>query len=147
MNRLVLEKIKSLNRLFREIKFPANTIFLRDREIKDSRNAPRKFSRNLSPAKIKENKVFSGPAQRKGLAGGWAQGLPTFWKKKLKKYTFSNERNLWWNKNIRLADLAKAYKFMIGPFRSCIIMASFKMSISTNLHLVVDFCVFTSQVM
>ena len=30
----------------------------RDREIKDSRNVPRKFSRNLSPAKIKENKVF-----------------------------------------------------------------------------------------
>ena len=52
------EKIKSLNRQFREIKFPANTIFLRNREIKDSRNVPRKFSRNLSPAKIKENKVY-----------------------------------------------------------------------------------------
>ena len=52
-------KIKSLNRQFREIKFPANTIFLRDREIKDSRNVPRKFSRNLSPAKIKENKVVT----------------------------------------------------------------------------------------
>ena len=50
-------KIKSLNLQFREIKFPAYTIFLRDREIKDSRNVPRKFSRNLSPAKIKENKV------------------------------------------------------------------------------------------
>ena len=49
--------IKSLNRQFREIKSPANTIFLRDREIKDSRNVPRKFSQNLSPAKIKENKV------------------------------------------------------------------------------------------
>ena len=46
----------SLNRQFREIKFPANTVFLRDREIKDSRNVPRKLSRNLSPAKIKENK-------------------------------------------------------------------------------------------
>ena len=46
-----------LNRQFREIKFPGNTIFPRDREIKDSRNVPRKFSRNLSPAKIKENKV------------------------------------------------------------------------------------------
>ena len=46
-----------LDRHFREIKFPANTVFLRDREIKDSRNVPRKFSRNLSPAKIKENKV------------------------------------------------------------------------------------------
>ena len=43
------EKIKSLNRQFREIKFRANTIFLRNREIKDSRK--------LSPAKIKENKV------------------------------------------------------------------------------------------
>ena len=51
------EKIKSLNRQFREIKSPANTIFLRDCEIKDSRNVPRKFSRNLSLAKIKENKV------------------------------------------------------------------------------------------
>ena len=42
---------------FANRKFPANTIFLRDREIKDSRNVLRKFSRNLSPAKIKENKV------------------------------------------------------------------------------------------
>ena len=81
-----------------------------------------------------------------GREGG--QGLPTFWKKKeIKKYTFSNKRNLWWNKNIRLADLARASKFMIGPFRSCITMASFKVTISTKLHLVVDFCVFTSQVM
>ena len=38
-------------------KFLENTIFLRDREIKDSRNVLRKFSRNLSSAKIKENKV------------------------------------------------------------------------------------------
>ena len=53
------EKIKSLNCQFREIKFPANTIFLRDREIKDSRNVPRKFSRNLIPAKMKENKVLN----------------------------------------------------------------------------------------
>ena len=42
------------------------------------------------------------------------------------------------NKNIRLADLARASKFMIGPFRSFIIMASFKVTISTKLHLVVD---------
>ena len=35
------------------------TIFLRDREIKNSRNVLRKFSRNLSHAKIKENKVVS----------------------------------------------------------------------------------------
>ena len=48
---------------------------------------------------------------------------PNFMKKKRKqkKYTFSNERNLWWNKNIRLADLVEASKFMIGPFRSYII--------------------------
>ena len=32
------------------------------------------------------------------------------------KYTFSNKRNLWWNKNIRLAD-----QIMIGPFQSYII--------------------------
>ena len=31
--------------------------------------------------------------------------------------------------NIRLADLAKASKFMIGPFRSYITMVSFKMTI------------------
>ena len=30
------------------------------------------------------------------------------------------KRNLWLNKNIRLADLAEASKFMIGPFRSYI---------------------------
>ena len=49
-----------LNRQFHEITFPANTVFLRDREIKDSRNVPRKCLRNLSPAKIKENKVCQG---------------------------------------------------------------------------------------
>ena len=36
---------------------------------------------------------------------------------------------------------------MIGPFRSHITMASFKTTIFTKLHLVLDFCVFTSQVM
>ena len=91
-----------------------------------------------------------GPRKGRGWeGGGGGQGLPTFWKKKkkIKKYTFSNKSYLWLNKNIRLADLARASKFMIGPFRSCIIMASFKVTISTKLHLVVDFCVFTSQVM
>ena len=34
-------------------------------------------------------------------------------KKKEKKYTFSNKRNLWWNKNIRLADLAEPSKLII----------------------------------
>ena len=28
---------------------------------------------------------------------------------------------IWWNKNIRLANLAEASKYMIGPFRSYII--------------------------
>ena len=70
-----------------------------------------------------------------------------YFQQRNKKYTFSNKRNLWLNKNIRLADLARASKFMIGPFRSFITMASFKVTISTKLHLVVDFCVFTSQVM
>ena len=41
--------------------------------------------------------------------------VPTFWakKRKEKKHTFSNKRNLWWNKNIPLADLAEASKLMI----------------------------------
>ena len=47
----------SLNRQFSEIKFPTNTIFLCYREIKDLQNVPRKFLRNLSPTKIKENRV------------------------------------------------------------------------------------------
>ena len=50
-------------------------------------------------------------------------------KNKIKKYTFFNKRNLWWNKNIRLANLAKASKFMIGPFRSHITMVSFKIMV------------------
>ena len=81
-----------------------------------------------------------GPGKGRGWGGGgvgrWAS--PLFEKKNyIKKYTFSNKGNFWWNKNIRLADLAKAYKFMIGPFRSYITMVSFKMTISTKLHLVV----------
>ena len=55
--------MKPLNRQFREIKIPANTIFLPDREIKDSRNVPRKFSRIVSPAKIKNNKVVVGASR------------------------------------------------------------------------------------
>ena len=85
--------------------------------------------------------VSTGPAQREGLGGGGA-GFPHFLQKnnnKIKKYTF-------YNKNYRLADLARASKFMIGPFRSYH-MVSLKMTIFTKLHLVVDFCVFTSQVM
>ena len=36
---------------------------------------------------------------------------------------------------------------MIGPFRSHIAMVSLKTTIFTKLHLIVDFCVFTSQMM
>ena len=46
-----------------------------------------------------------------------------------------------------IADLAEASKFMIGPFGSHITMVSFKTTVFTKLHLVVDACVFTSQVM
>ena len=52
------------------------------------------------------------------VLGGRASPL---FEKKIKKYTFSNKKNLWWNKNIRLADLTEASKFMIGPFRPYII--------------------------
>ena len=63
------------------------------------------------------NKFFA----HKNSESSWSWwGLSTFWKKK-KKYTFSNKKNLWWNKNIRLADLTEASKFMISPFRSYII--------------------------
>ena len=74
---------RGLNRQFCEIKFHPNTIFLRDREIKDSRNVLRKFSRNLSPAKIKENKVrlnrarISAPNDSGRGRGGilkWSEG-------------------------------------------------------------------------
>ena len=103
------------------------------------------------------------PLDFRGRAGVGAegQGPPTFWEKKIKitKYTFSNKRNPWWNTNIRLADLSEASKFKIGPFRSYIIrwaqermrflvlswLVSLKTTIFTKLHLVIDFCVFTSQ--
>ena len=67
---------------------------------------------------------------------GWVFGgraPPLFEKKKnqIKKNTFSNIRNLWWNKNIRLGDLAEAFKFMIGPFQSYIIY--YKTALSRRL--------------
>ena len=60
------------------------------------------------------------------------------------------------NKNIRQADLAEAYKSMIGPWSYIIrwaqenqvphsLLVSLKTIICTKLHLVEDFCVFTSQ--
>ena len=59
--------------------------------------------------------------KKKNLKKKYANGcviwntVPTFWakKRKEKKHTFSNTRNLWWNKNIRLEDLAEASKLMI----------------------------------
>ena len=48
----------------------------------------------------------------------------------------------------RRVDFAKASKFMIGPFRSYIIWWALKrLSLQKCMHLVVDFCVFTSRVM
>ena len=104
---------------------------------------------------------FQGPRGGRGWGAGPPPPLPTFWEKKIKikKYTFSNKRNPWWNTNIRLADLSEASKFKIGPFRSYNIrwaqermrllilswLVSLKTTIFTKLHLVVDFCVFTSQ--
>ena len=68
--------------------------------------------------------TFNGFVESYGPRRGSWRGSPIFENKnnnKIKKYTFSNKRNLWWNKNIRLADLADASKFMIGAFRSYII--------------------------
>ena len=78
----------------------------------------------------------AGLAQGERLRVFWGRAPPLFEKKnQIKKNTFSNKRNLWWNKNIRLADLAEASKFMIGPFRSYIIyMVSLKTTIFTKLH-------------
>ena len=86
--------------------------------------------------------VFISDKDTANLNAGLAQGFfgagPLhFLKKKnqIKKYTFSNKRNLWWNKNIRLADLAEASKFMIDRFRSYInYMVSLKMTIFIKLH-------------
>ena len=85
--------------------------------------------------------INTGLAQGERLGVFWGRAPPLFFKKKnqIKKNTFSNIRNLWWNKNIRLADLAEAFKFIIGPFRSYIIyMVSLKTTIFIKLHLVVD---------
>ena len=44
-----------------------------------------------------KNHVSTGPTQGEVLGGGGGQGPPTFCKKnnnKIKKYTFSNKRNL-----------------------------------------------------
>ena len=74
-------------------------------------------SKMWAPDQWKVNKgKIQGPRRGRGCLPP-PPPRPTFWKKKEKKYTFSNKRNLWQNKNIRLADLAEASKFMIGPFR------------------------------
>ena len=71
---------------------------------------------------VKKDLYNQGPRRGRGWGGG--AGRPHSLNKikwnKIEKYTLSNKRNLWWNKNIRLADVAKASKFMIGPFRSYI---------------------------
>ena len=64
----------------------------------------------------------------RGAGGGGGGGggpppppPPPFFEKKIKKYTISNKRNFCWNRNIRLANIAEASKYTIGPFRSYII--------------------------
>ena len=70
-----------------------------------------------------KHSIISGPTQGEAPASFSPPPLNFLKKKKRKqkKYTFSNKKNLWWNKNIRLADLAETSKLMIGPFRSYII--------------------------
>ena len=68
--------------------------------------------------------TFNGFVESYGPRRGSWRGSPLFENKnnnKIKKCTFSNKRNLWWNKNIRLADLADASKFLMGAFRSYLI--------------------------
>ena len=68
-----------------------------------------------------KHSMISGPTQGEAPA---SPPPPNFLKKKIKerKYTFSNKKNLSWNKNIRLADLdRRTSKLMIGPIRSYII--------------------------
>ena len=79
------------------------------------------FKNDTSMTPFAVNSCHS-PHGRRGR-GGSPPPPPHFLEKKKteKKYTFSNKRNLWWNKNIPLADLAEASKVMIGPFRSSII--------------------------
>ena len=73
-------------------------------------------------ASIHTRYVFKFNCRLQPLLYHRARAPPLFGKNnKIEKYTFSNKRNLWWNKNIRLANLAEASKFMIGPFRSYII--------------------------
>ena len=89
---------------------------------------------------------WPGPALGEGLGGS-----PPLFEKK---------RNLCWKKNIRLADLvevSKIYDWSVSilyhkmstrenkvPYS---LVVSLKTTIFSKLHLVVDFCVFTSQVM
>ena len=70
---------------------------------------------------------------------------PTLLKKK--KCTISNKRNLWWNKNIRLANLAGTSNIWLVRFDPISSVVSLKTNIFTKLHSAVDLCVFTSQVM
>ena len=89
--------------------------------------------------------AFSGPAQGEELRGGGA-GPRHSWKK-FNKYTISNKTNLWWNKNIRLTNLAEASNIWLVRLDPISSVASLKTNIFTKLLSVVDLCVFTSQVM
>ena len=63
--------------------------------------------------------------------------------------TFSLPSSSRWLRSLkRRVDFAEASKFMIGPFQSYIIWWALKrLSLQKCMHLAVDFCVFTSQVM
>ena len=108
------------------LKQPSNTITSYWKQNIHTRNVPVSIHDMYSNLIADFSRFFiTGPAQGEGLGeGGHASPPhpPLFGKNNnIEKYTFSNKRNLWWNKNIRLANLAEASKFMIGPFRSYII--------------------------
>ena len=106
------------------LKQPSNTITSYWKQNMHTRNVPVSIHDMYSNLIADFSRFFiTGPAQGEGLGEGGACPPPLLFGKNnnIEKYTFSNKRNLWWNKNIRLANLAEASKFMIGPFRSYII--------------------------
>ena len=106
------------------LKQPSNTITSYWKQNIHTRNVPVSIHDMYSNLIADFSRFFiTGPAQGEGLGEGGGGMPPLLFGKNnnIEKYTFSNKRNLWWNKNIRLANLAEASKFMIGPFRSYII--------------------------
>ena len=110
------------------LKQPSNTITSYWKQNIHTRNVPVSIHDMYSNLIADFSRFFiTGPAQGEGLGEGGARPPPPppphFLEKIiiLRNTHFSNKRNLWWNKNIRLANLAEASKFMIGPFRSYII--------------------------